>query len=99
MNHDAKAIVWGVATGALKTLRFLLYVVLCVAGGVIQPAANFLIGCGMFVFLFCLFLLPALTGPMWGGLAVAVGVGVFLAFYGAALRWAAPEGVVIITDM
>lgn len=88
-----------VAKCLIEVLRFTLYVLLLLLGRVLQPVANFAIGVGLLIFLFCLFLRPDMTLPMLAGAGLSVAATVVSVFYEAALRLVAPANVVIVRDV
>lgn len=99
MNTRAKKTAARIRTGLIAAVRFSLYVLLLLLGRVLQPIANLAIVVGLLVFLFCLFVRPDLTLPMWAGAGLAVAATVVSVFYEAALSLVAPAGVVIVRDV
>lgn len=99
MDDRTKAMLKAAAKALLRMLRFLAYVVLSVIARIVRPIAGFVTTCGLFVFLFCLFLRRDLVEPMWGAAGVAIGAGVFSAYYDELLRLVAPSGVVVVSEL
>jgi hypothetical protein len=83
----------------IGTVRYILYVLLLLLGRVLLPLANFAIGAGLLVFLFCLFIRPDMTLPMWAGAGLAVAATVVSVFYEAAVNLVAPADTVIVREV
>lgn len=96
MDSRRKRMAKSTVKGLIRIVRLMLYVLLLLLGRVLQPIANLAIGAGLLVFLFCLFVRPDMTLPMWAGAGLAVAATVVSVFYEAALSLVAPDDVVII---
>lgn len=99
MNSRGKRVARSIGKGLIGIVRLMLYVLLLVLGRVLLPIANLAIGAGLLVFLFCLFIRPDMTLPMWAGAGLAVTATVVSLFYEAALSLVAPADVVIVRDV
>jgi hypothetical protein len=99
MDSRGKRIVRSIGKGLIGIIRFVLYVLLLVLGRVLQPIANLAIGVGLLIFLFCLFVRPDMTLPMWAGAGLAVVATIVSVFYEAALSLVAPADVVIVREV
>lgn len=87
------------ALALLGVLRFVTYVMLRLAGGIVQPLASLGTGMGLLLFLFCFFLRRDLTTPMWAGAGLAAASMAVLVLYQGALQLVAPAGSVIVSDV
>lgn len=99
MNSRGMSVARSIGKSLIGVVRLILYVTLLVLGRVLLPMANLAIGAGLMVFLFCLFLRPDMTLPMWAGAGLAVTATVVSLFYEAALRLVAPADVVIVRNV
>lgn len=99
MNSSGKKVVTSIAKGLIRVVRFVLYVLLLLLGRVLQPIANFAISVGLLIFLFCLFVRPDMTLPMWAGAGLALAATVVSVFYETALSLVAPADVVIVREV
>lgn len=99
MKHVGVKVLVGVTRGAVRALRFSLYVLLLLLGRVLQPVASLATVIGSVVFLFCLFVHPDLSIPMWAGAGLAAGALAVAAFYDALLRLVVPRDVVIVSEV
>ena len=99
MDSRGKIVAATAAKGFIGVVRFVLYVLLLLLGRVLQPIANFAIGVGLLIFLFCLFLRPDMTLPMWAGAGLSVAATLVSVLYEAALRLVAPANVVIVHEV
>lgn len=99
MNSRGKRVASSIGKCLFGIVRLILYVLLLVLGRVLQPIANFAIGVGLLIFLFCLVVRPDMTLPMWAGAGLAVAATVVSLFYEAALRLVAPADVVIVREV
>lgn len=99
MNSRRKRVATSIGKSLIGVVRLMLYVMLLVLGRVLLPITNLAIGAGLLVFLFCLFLRPDMTLPMWAGAGLAVTATIVSLFYEAALRLVAPADVVIVRDV
>jgi hypothetical protein len=98
-SRSVRTPIRGIATIFLTILRHVLYVLLLLAGRVLQPVANLAIVFGLILFLFCLFLRRDMAIPMWAGAGLAVTAAFVSVFYDAALRLVAPDDVVIVSEL
>lgn len=99
MNGRGTKFARGVSKCLIGIVRITLYVLLLMLGRVLQTVANFAIGIGLLIFLFCLLIRPDLSLPMWAGAGLAFAATVVLVLYETALGLVAPSGVVIIREV
>lgn len=99
MNSQRKIVVRGVGKCLIGIIRFALYVLLLLLGRILHTIANFAIGIGLLVFLFCLVIRPDMGLPMWAGAGLAVAATMVSVLYETALSLVAPSGVVIIREV
>jgi hypothetical protein len=95
----ARAVALTTGKAILGTLRFGLYVLLLLAGRVLAPIANCAVVVGLVVFLFCLIFRRDQVTPMWAGAAVAFCSMALLSLYYKLLRFVAPVGTLIISEV
>lgn len=99
MNNRRKRVARSISKSLIGVVRLMLYVMLLVLGRVLLPITNLAIGTGLLVYLFCLFIRPDMTLPMWAGAGLGVTATIVSLFYEAALRLVAPADVVIVRDV
>lgn len=99
MNSRGKIIALGTGRCITGIVQFAMYVLLLLLGRVFMTIANFAIGIGLVVFLFCLIVRPDMSLPMWAGAGLAVAAMVVSVLYETALSLVAPSGVVIIREV
>ncbi|KQQ96123.1 hypothetical protein ASF77_21705 [Massilia sp. Leaf139] len=83
----------------MRTLRFILFVLLSLAGRVVCPLARGVSACGLFVFLFLALFRRDLADIMWVAGGITLTAGLVSAGYDALIRLVAPEGVVVVSDI
>lgn len=99
MNPDADSVVWVLLRAALKTLRFILFVLLSTIGHVVCPLARWVGACSLLSFLFLALFRRDLTEILMGAGAVTIAAGLVSSGYYKLLRLVAPDGVVVVGDM
>jgi len=80
-------------------IRFVLFVLLLLLGHILRPIAGVAMFSGGSLFLFCLFIRPDMTTPMWAGAGLAIASTALLLLYEMVLVAVAPAGIEIISEI
>jgi hypothetical protein len=99
MDDRYDSLAMSLAKLVLRVLRFVFYISWLIVGRIVEPIARLVMGCGLVVFAFCAWLRPDLSAVIWASIWAVVGAGLVSGIYFAVLRWVAPDGVVIVSEL